>query len=58
MRSGGLGGEMSAAVGENPPACRVVRLNESHWRGGNVCQELARANNVACGGAGWGGNWG
>lgn len=44
------------AVGENPPACRVVRLNESYRHGGNVCQELVQANNVACGGAGWEGN--
>lgn len=49
-------GGMSRAVGENPPACRVVRLNESHHHSGNMCQELAQANNVACGGADWEGN--
>lgn len=33
-------------------------LNEIHHRDGSICQELTRANNVACGGAGWEGNWG
>lgn len=54
MHSRGFEGGMNRAVGENLPACRVVRLNESHQF--NVCQELVQANNVVCRGADWKGN--
>lgn len=43
-------------MGEKARVCGVVRLNETHHHGANVCQELAKANNAACGGADEAGN--